>query len=296
VFLIEANPYFTPEARAQFRMGLREDEIQTRYDGIPASQVRRIYPTYNPMGDSANGSGHGCEPFEIDPREYARYVVLDPAINHCTTLFVAIDPDEQYLTVYDGFEASGMTPREWAAQVKQRQNGVKFEARVVDQQMGSTRVQDNDMTTVAYKYSDALKELDVQFRRLGPMEGFFRGSNDVDARTLTLQSYMEVRGSGPFAGTSKLRVMRGMFPDLDKQIRRAQTDPKNPTKRLKNPKVPQDWLDVAEYAAAGNLAYFTPEAEEVVVEKKLNAYEVLKARKARRHTKALYSRHRGVFA
>jgi hypothetical protein len=282
VFLIEDNPYFTPEARAEFLQGLREEERATRYHGIPASHVRRIYGTYNPMGDSENGSGHGCEPFEIDPRVFARYVILDPAINHCTTLFIAIDPDEQYLTVYDGFDVTGMTAREWAAKVKERQNGVKFEARVIDQQMGSCKLQGREIHTVAHEYSEALKELDVQFRRLGQMEGFIPGSNDVDARTLALQSKMEVRGSGAFAGTSELRVMRGILPELDKQIRRAQTDPKNPTKRLKNLKVPQDFLDDLEYAAAGSLSYFTPEVEEIVEEKKITAFDVFVSKQSKR--------------
>ncbi len=292
VFTIENNPYFSPEARKEFFDGLSEEDRETRYRGIPATQVRRLYATYNPMGDSDNGSGHGCEPFEIDPKVFCRYVIVDPALNHCATLFVAIDSEEKYLTVYDGFELpKGSTGRDWAAEVKKRQQGVKFEYPVIDQQMGREGLIARETTTVAKEYAASLKEAGVQFRQRGRLEGFFPGSNDVCARVETLRSLMEVRGDGPFEGTCRLRVMRGIVPELDKQLRRAQTDPKNPEKPYKNPRVPQDFRDTLEYAAAANLGYHPPQVEEKEDEKP-NPYQLFLRREQRRKAREQAARRR----
>jgi hypothetical protein len=207
-FLIEDNPYVSPEAKREFKEGLSEEDQLTRYHGIPSSQVRRIYPKYNPMGNSEDGTGHGCEPFDIDPTQYTRYVIVDPSVRHCATLFVAVDPLEQYATIYDGFDLSGATSTLWAAEVKEREKGHKFELIIFDQQMGKESQIGREKTTVAREYFKSVVEAGIQIRQQGPLQGFFPGCNDVDARTQSLLRLMEVRGSGPFEGTSKLRVTR----------------------------------------------------------------------------------------
>jgi hypothetical protein len=68
------------------------------------------------------------------------------------------------------------------------------------------------------------------------------------------------------------------LPDLEKQIRRAQVDPKNPSKQLKNPKVPQDFRDCAEYGAGGSLRYYAPEIEEPA-QKQITVVDILRQRK-----------------
>ena len=288
-FLVENNPYFAAEDRQFFKDGLSEEDQLTRYHGIPASQVRRIYPTYNPMGDAENGTGHGCEPFPIDPNEYTRYIFLDPSISHCATLLVAIDKLEQYFTIYDGFDIQGATARMWASEIKQRENGVKFECCFIDSRMGKEGLAGREKTTVAEEYYKAIKEFGIQLRQFGPFNGFFPACDDREARIAALISAMEIRGSKPFEGTCRLRIMRGVVPELDKQVRRAQTDPKNPKKWLKNPKIPADFLEDLEYAAAAQLSYVEP--EKLTVEKEPTVYDrFIEKQKLRKRREALLQR------
>ena len=260
IFLVDNNPYITPEARKEFYDGLSEADRQTRYFGVPAIATRYVYGSYKPMGNSADGSGHGCEPFEIDSRLFTRYVIIDPSVTRCAILFVAVDKQEQYMTVYDGITLSKCTARMAAAAVKQKQGDYCFEAGVLDQRMGRESLNSRVKTTVANEYFQGMLEAGVQFRQRGPLQGWFPGCDNVDTRTQALLSMMEVRGWGPFAGTCKLRIMRGRVPYLDKEISRAVTDPKNPNKRFKNADTICDGLDTLEYAAAGKLGYRQPEA------------------------------------
>jgi hypothetical protein len=107
------------------------------------------------------------------------------------------------------------------------------------------------------------------------MAGFFPGSNDVDAREKALQGMMAVRTDGPFIGTPKLQVMRGRMGELEKQIRRAHTDPKRPDKRYKDKSQPSDLIEDLEYAAAFDPRYYEP--EKAVQVKEINAYDLWKA-------------------
>jgi hypothetical protein len=279
VYRIDDNAYFSSEARASFRAGLSDADVQTRYFGIPAARVRAIYE-YKPLGNAHDGTGHGCDPFAIDPAKYARYVVIDPGIKHCVALFVAIDPIERHMTIYDGVELNEANPKKCAAEIKARQCGFKYEAVVFDAIMLKHRNDTRDQTTVGYEHQQALKEAGVQIRRYGPVNGFIPSVSDIYARQLALTATMEVRGTGPHEGTCKLRVFRCRMPLLDKQIRSAQTDPKNPQKRHKDPKVPCDWIDTAEYAAAAKLGYHVPEACEPE-KPPPTAYEILRDRRKR---------------
>lgn len=242
-FTIDKNPYVPREAKEEFKAGLSGEDLQTRYYGIASMETRRIYPKYEPNGDAELGTGHGCEPFPIDPLQYTRYIILDPSVTHCATLLIAIDRNEQYKTVYDGFDINGATARMWAKELKERENGVKFECCYIDSHFGKQTPSIREETTVAREYFEAMKEVGIQLRQYGPFNGFFPACDNREARIMALNTAMEVRGGGPFEGTCELRVMRGIVPELDKQIRRAQTDPKNPKKWLKNPKIPMDFCE-----------------------------------------------------
>jgi hypothetical protein len=252
------NPYFTDASKAEFEASLPEDERQTRIHGVPAMQLRRIYPTYNPQVDVEDG-GHGCEPFEIDPAKFSRYVIIDPGIKHCVALFVAIDENEKHATVYDAVDLKGATASVCASEIKLREKGRPFEAFVIDARMAGQSPMTQYKTTVAQEYWTALMKAECRPRQRGPFYGFYPSNNDIEARCECLRSWMELRGTdSPFAGTPVLRVMRGIVPTLDRQIRMASSDPKNDKKRLKLEKVACDHLDALEYAAAFRPRYHTP--------------------------------------
>lgn len=247
-FLLEDNPYMLPEAKEAFFDDLSADEREVRYYGRYLIAGRLIYPQWDPQGV------HGCEPHEV-PRDATRYVVLDPGTEHCATLFAAVDRNEAHLRVYDGFDLRRPTAGRWAHEVLQRQGEHRFEAFVIDQQMGKQHPPPMNTLNVAEQYFKALSEAQVEPRILGPLGGFFPGSNDVQARQEALFAMMAVRGSGPFAGSAKIQVVRGIIPELHDQVKLAQTDHKT-GKRVK---MTDDLLDCLEYLAPFDPPYHEPE-------------------------------------
>jgi hypothetical protein len=256
--LIVDNPFITDDQR-EFMLGTltSEDEIAVRYHGENAAALRFIYqPFYDPNGI------HGCEPFAIPVDKWARYVVLDPGRQHCGTLFLAVDPEEKHRYVYDAIDIRKGDATGWAHEVAKRQGDMKFEAIIVDQQMGKqTHIGRSGGNNVARQYWKALKDAGIQPRRMGSepkLCGFFPGTNDVAAREEALLLWMHARGTAsPFAGTAPLKVMRGVCPKLDKQINLAQVD----STKHKDKRMPfqEDLLVCLEYIAAFNPGYYPPE-------------------------------------
>jgi hypothetical protein len=231
-FLIDDNPYVSSDEKEKFLSSLPPGERETRYYGIRADKRRRCYPMYDPMTNWENG-GHGTEPIEIDPVRFCRWVFIDPGISPAEVLFVAIDPEQSRKLIYDGFQMDGATGDKLAQAIKDRERGMQFEGFIIDSHMGRQSPMTDDKTTVAAEYRKAFENANLFPRQEGAMHGFFPGCGDLEARTRAFWRMLEPRRDGPYAGTAELCVVRGMVPELDTQIRSAQTDPKNSKKRLK---------------------------------------------------------------
>lgn len=286
-FSIRDNPYISEADRQSFKEGLSEDDVATRYEGIPASTYRRIYPSYNPMGT------HGVEPFDI-PDDWCIWAVTDPGRIRCATIFDAIDPDQAFHTVYDGFEVKHGDAHEWARSMKAHETkmGRKFHGIIMDQQRGRQTLDSLYSQTVAEQYWTALLQagvVPVSRGNVKGMGGFWPGLNNVEARERAMLNMLTVRIDGPFEGTSKFRVVRGAVPLLDKQFRQAHTDPKNPEKRYKDKSQPSDWIECGEYLAAFNPSYHLPEAAPVnVTSRALEDFKKKQKRAARRELIGTY--------
>ena len=257
-FYIKDNPYINEEDRAIFKEGLSEDDVATRYEGIPASTYRRIYPSYSPMGP------HGVEPFDI-PNDWCIWAITDPGRVRCATIFDAIDPDQAFHTIYAGFEVRHSDAHEWAKAVKDHETkmGRRIQGIIFDQQRGKQTQDSLYSQTVAEQYWVALLQAGVTPVSCGNvkgMGGFWPGLNNVEARERALINMLAVRTDGPFEGTSRIRTVRGAVPLLDKQIVQAHTDPKNPEKRYKDKSQPSDYCECLEYCAAFNPTYNLPTA------------------------------------
>ena len=261
-YLMRDNPYLHEKTEATLREGYSDADIATRIEGIPSSTYHRVYPSYNPMG------AHGVEQFDI-PKDWCIWAVTDPGRVRCATIFDTIDPDEAFHTVYSGFEVQHGDAHEWAKTMKAHETkmGRRFQGIVFDQQRGRQTLDSLWSKTVAEQYWIALCQEGVVPMSTGNvkgMGGFFPGLNNVEARERALINMMVVRTDGPFEGTAKFRVVRGAVPMLDKQIRQARTDPKNPEKRFESKQQPDDWMDACEYLAAFDPRYHPPEVPSVV--------------------------------
>ena len=250
---IDQNPYMTPEGRRAFWESLDEDSRAVRYYGEFALVKAKVYGIYNL-------ETHTCEPFPI-PHDWARYVSVDPATNHTGTLFAAVDPEDEHVWIYDGFDLPHSDPDQWAAEIARRQPETAFEAFVMDQQMGQQQTTGlKNKRTVASQYFSALERAGVRPNRLGPLQGFFPGCKDMLAREKALLSWLNIRGLGPHTGTPRLQVLRGQVPEqFHHQIKKAVVDPKT-GKRVRGRSVQCDLLDCLEY-----MAHFDPQYSEPVV-------------------------------
>jgi hypothetical protein len=288
VFLIKNNPYITQEDRKTFAEGYSYDDQLIRIHGVPSASSLRIYPTYDPMGP------HGCEPFDI-PKDWCHWFVTDPGRSHCATIFPTIDPDQQFMTVTGGFDLRNSDAPTWAAMVRKQEiiNGKRFEGAIFDKQRGTQRQDALFSKTVAEQYWEALIAAGVEPRTKGSMPGmggFWPSCNDVEAREKALIGMLTIRNDGAFTGTSKLRVVRGAVPELDKQIKQAHMDRSNPEKRYKDKSQPSDFIECLEYAAAFNPGYHPPELPPAApVNAALEAFKTKQRDKVRRQIASLHS-------
>jgi hypothetical protein len=250
-FLIKDNPYISAEEKQAFHDALPPDERASRYYGEHALVAARIYPGFDPMG------AHGCEPFEIPPT-WARYGVVDPGRQYYATLFAAVPPDERHVYIYDGFVIKNAGREAWAGEVKRRQHTVQFEAFVIDQQAGRQHPMGaEDHEGVARQFWQAMTKQGVVPNQVatGKWAGFFPGSKDIRAREEALKGWLAIRGEGHVAGTAKLQIFRGQFPELEKQIRYACMKRDDPSKREIRE---ESWVQCLEYLADFNPGYHSP--------------------------------------
>jgi hypothetical protein len=253
--LIDDNPHISDERKAIIFRGLTDDaERDVRYFGKYRLLGRLVYPTYDPMGI------HGCEPFEI-PANWCRYCVLDPGTQNLGCLFIAIDPQETHAWVYHGFQLQKADSAQWAFEVRRRNaqtGGNQFQAIIIDKRAGKQHPFGANLEglNVAQQYWDAVVMAGIEPVQQGPLAGFFPGSDDIDARETGLRTWMTIRGAGPEPGTPVVQVFRGVVPELDKQIKYAETGENG--KRVKLKAREENLVECLEYAAMFNPRYHTP--------------------------------------
>ena len=251
---LEDSPYISPEDKKFFLESLVDaEEREVRFYGKYVRAGRRVYWTYEPMGP------HGCEPYVV-PADHTRYLTLDPGHQFCGTLFGAIDPDERYATVYDGFVLRGVDANRWADEVLNRVGTDSIHACIIDERMGKQTPPGKYVQTVAAQYFECLEARGITPVVRGPMYGFFPGSSDIRAREESLLEWMRIRHEPPFTGTAKFRIFRGQVLDCDRQIKLAAYRSSSPLKREK--KVGQtELIDCLEYWASINPGYALPTAK-----------------------------------
>uniref|UniRef100_A0A6H1ZMY6 Putative terminase n=2 Tax=viral metagenome TaxID=1070528 RepID=A0A6H1ZMY6_9ZZZZ len=247
---LDDNPYITQEQK-QLMLDLLVDpeERSVRYYGEYAIVGRKAYPGYDPMGI------HGIEPFNVADH-WCRIGVLDPGTQRLACIFGAIDPEERQRYLYDGFEMRQADAERWAQEVAYRAMGKPFDSFVIDMRAGRQRGLVGLMTT-AEQYFLALEKAGVEVQRYGPLAGFFPGSDDMASREQALRGWLTVRGAGPFTGEPVLKVVKGILPELDRQIKLATTRPVSGKRVARE----EGLLQCVEYWAAANLGYQRPRSK-----------------------------------
>jgi hypothetical protein len=149
---------------------------------------------------------HGLRPMPI-PRDWSRWLFLDPGRDHCATILVAVDPEEKHAWVYDAFDLRQSSARQWARQIADREDGVKFEGMVIDSHAGNQTPMSFD-EKVSEQYWKELQAVNVSPKQMGPHFGFFPGTADREAREEALVRWLERASKASVRRTAGAKVCR----------------------------------------------------------------------------------------
>lgn len=209
VTLLCDNPHIDEDEKRSFEASLPTDEERrVRVLGEFAMTGFRIYPNFD-MGI------HGYDLEGEVPRDWARYMIVDPGRQVCAVLFAAVPPPSagNFLLLYDELYLKACDADTFGLAVGGRQDVIQPEAFYIDGRAG--RVTDiGSGMTVESQYSAALKRHARGCKRTG--FGFTWGSDDVKAGLLAVHEYLRIRGDG----TPALRVARGRLPRFEHEIQR----------------------------------------------------------------------------
>ncbi len=253
LFLVADNPYITPEELATWSRGMTDDDRAVRIYGEFAVLTRQVYREFDPVGV------HGCEPFRV-PKDYTWFAAVDFGRQHCGTVLLAVDPDEEHIWIVEGFEIRNADAGVWAQELRRRTPPeVCFEAFIGDLRAGRQGAVGTSLSWAEH-YTEALRLAGMK-PRLTPgkphMGWFFPGNDNPQAREESLIKALRVRREGPHEGTPSVKIFRGRSPQLERQIRAAHYNDKQVDKRAK---VQEDILAALEYGVAFQPYYHPPVA------------------------------------
>lgn len=213
-FLIKDNPHITNENKLRFKRNLRSQrEIDTKWHGKFALQGRAVYPEYTP-------DEHHVDPFEI-PERWCRYMFVDPGVQVCAVLFVAVPPPNhkafgKEVHFYDELYIRRCSARIFAREVATKLGHLKAGgvcAFIIDEQFGQQTEMDG--TTIQQLYETALEEEGVWSQTTG--SSFLPGSKDKLGRESALRKWLEFRND---TAAPTLRVHKNRCPYFDWEMGR----------------------------------------------------------------------------
>lgn len=184
------------------------DEVRMRAEGDFTTESTLMYPTFNT-------SVHTVSRSELPsiPREWTRYVGIDPGHTVMAALFAAVPPDEKYLLVYDELYIRQCNALIFGERFQEKVQDQQFYSFIMDMHGGMLR--DLGSGRLPHElYSEELRKRKIASRLTG--HGFLPGSDDIGARTAMVRQMLHIRGDG----TTKLKVWEGAAPNLIRELRR----------------------------------------------------------------------------
>lgn len=213
-FLIKENPHISEANKLRFRKNLRtQREIDTKWHGKFALQGRMVYPEYTE-------DDHHVKPFEIPP-DWCRYMFVDPGVQVCAVLFVAVPPPnhaayEKEVHFYDELYIRRCSARMFGQEVARKMGHLKnrgFCAFIIDEQFGQQSEMDG--TTIQDTYEKALIDEGVESQTTG--SSFLPGSKDKLGRESALRNWLDFRHD---TAAPTLRVHKNKCPYFDWEMGR----------------------------------------------------------------------------
>lgn len=266
IWSFEDNPHIPEESKEQIRVQIQAmgpGAVKARIYGLWADDGVKTYPMFNAAVHCAIVDGERED--EISkilrsrnfepPKEWARFMILDPGSAHPFILFVAKPPPAlgDYLIPYAELPIAGADADTlMEAAVPYFASGYHFQSFIIDSHAGKQTAMGFGKTVMA-NYSRAMNKHGIVSAKTGT--GFLYGVDNFQVRKGILEAMMHVNP----AGFPKLRIVIEKCPTLVFQIQDAKMHVvQDLVDEKKKGKGATDGLDCLEYAAAAELRWEPP--------------------------------------
>ena len=219
----------------------------------------------------------------IPPKDWCRYMVVDPGHAVCAVTFWAVSPENvgDYKICYDELYIQQCTAVKFAEAVKQKVDGFQFQSFIIDAHGGRLREIGSGVLPRT-QYTNELAQRGVVSVETGSR--FRSGSDDVPGREMRLRDWLRIRGDG----TTRMMVVVQRCPNLCKEFARFK-------KKVVNGYVQDEGnrrthchaVETCEYAAAHGLKYVKAKTN---VRKSGPVQQIIAQRKMREETRRAKAR------
>ena len=271
-----------------------DDEYRKRALGEMVTDSILMYPTFAK-------DIHGAIKFEdprtkvqeiltqndgIPPKDWCRYMVVDPGHAVCAVTFWAVPPENvgDYKICYDELYIQQCTAAKFAEAVRLKVDGFQFQSFIIDAHGGRLREIGSGVLPRT-QYTNELAQRGVVSIETGSR--FRSGSDDVPGREMRLRDWLRIRGDG----TTRMMVVVQRCPNLCREFIRFK-------KKVVNGYVQDEGnrrgqchaVETCEYAAAHGLKYVKAKPN---VRKSGPVQQIIAQRKMREATRRAKARGLG---
>jgi hypothetical protein len=263
--LLRDNAFMSDRAKLDFERNMTSDaERLVRIGGQFAIDSFKVYPELR--------DGHFYDPIDI-PREWTRYMFVDPGRQRCAVLFVAVPPrGSGHVYFYDELYIKDCDARKFAAAVADKLREVPLQAMWIDRRE-SRKHETGSGLNIERQYVKALRRQRIRTVETGTE--FYGAPDDVKARIEAFRGWLV----GDEGGVVKVKISKRCV-NLRKEAERYRYKRGPDGLPTDEPVKRNDHLcDCAGYAALVDPPYQKPPKASVTPNQ---IHKALAAKKARR--------------
>lgn len=267
----EENPYFNAEHRKHTIITMKDsgdDVYRMRILGERQIDTWAMYPGFDPKR-SHNAIRKDEPRTEVQriltenngtpPKNWCRYMIVDPGHSICAVAFVAVPPPDvgDQWVLYDELYIQNSTAELYATSVLPKYQGWNFQAFIIDSH-GGRLTSAGDGLSWQDHYEAAMRKYRIESNSTG--SSFIPGCDNIHSRVEILRQDMAIR---PECGTPRLLVVHERCEKFVEEMKRfrKKRDPKTNMPTDDGVRGPRTHLiECMEYAAAHGMKFVAPRA------------------------------------
>lgn len=267
----EENPYFNAAHRKHTIITMKDsgdDVYRMRILGERQIDTWAMYPGFDPK--RAHNAIREDEPRSdvqriltersgVPPKEWCRYMIVDPGHSICAVAFVAVPPPDvgDQWVMYDELYIQNSTAEKYATATINKVQGWNFEAFIIDGH-GGRLTSAGDGKTWQQSYEEAMRKYRIESNRT--KSSFIPGCDNIDHRVEILRQDLSIR---PEEGSPRFLVVYERCPNFISEMKKFRK------KKHAKTNMPTDdgergprthLIECIEYAAAHGVKYVPPRA------------------------------------